>query len=123
MTFGFEDLLAANIHLDLLGFGLGLLGQFDLQHALFIVGTNLPRIDGTGQRERPSEASVLPLHAPEVLLFLFLLQLALAVHGEANCLKQVMTGLRSQRSMKRGFTPTPCLQRVTALFKGGHYTF
>ena len=31
-----------------------------------------------------------------------------------------MTGLRSQRSMKRGFTPTPCLQCVTALFKGGH---
>ena len=33
-----------------------------------------------------------------------------------------MTGLRSQRSMKRGFTPTPCLQLVRALFKGGHST-
>ena len=33
-----------------------------------------------------------------------------------------MTGLRSQRSMKRGSTPTPCLHWVTALFKGGHST-
>src|SRR4029077_6414577 len=29
-----------------------------------------------------------------------------------------MTGIRSQRSMKRGPTPTTCLQWVTALFQG-----
>jgi len=42
----------------------------------------LPRVDGTGQRERAGEASVLPLNATEVLLFLFLLDLALAMDGE-----------------------------------------
>ena len=31
---GFEDLVAANIHLDLLGLGFGLLNEVDLQHAL-----------------------------------------------------------------------------------------
>jgi|SRR5580704_6730309 hypothetical protein len=31
-----------------------------------------------------------------------------------------MTGVRSQRSMKRASTPTTLLQRVTSLFKGGH---
>jgi hypothetical protein len=46
------------------------------------VGAHLPRIHGTGQRERPGEASVLPLDATEVLLFLFLLDLALAMDGD-----------------------------------------
>src|SRR5712691_13391501 len=71
MNLGFEGLLAANIHLDLLGLGFGLLGQGDLQHALVIVGRHLPRIYRTGQGERPGELSVLPLDATEVLLFLF----------------------------------------------------
>ena len=74
--------LAANIDLDLLGLGFGLLGEVDLQHAFVIVGAHLPRIDGTGQRERAGEASVLPLNATEVLLFLFLFELALAMDGE-----------------------------------------
>ena len=43
-------------------------------------------IDGTGQRERPGEASVLPLDTTEVLLFLFLLDLALAMDGEGGVL-------------------------------------
>src|SRR6266496_4424037 len=76
---GFEGLLTADVHLDLLGLGFGLLGEVDLQHALVIVGAHLPRIDGTGQRERAGEASVLPLNATEVLLLLFLLDLALAM--------------------------------------------
>jgi hypothetical protein len=67
------------IHLDLLGLGFRLFGEFDLQQALFIVGTHLPRIYRTGERERAGEASVLPLDATEVLLFLFLLDLALAM--------------------------------------------
>jgi hypothetical protein len=41
---GFEGFLAANIHLDLLGLGFRLLGEFDLQQALFIVRAHLPRI-------------------------------------------------------------------------------
>src|SRR5260370_3301263 len=79
---GFESLLAANINLDLLGLGFGLLGQANLEHALVIVGAHLPRIHGTGQRERAGEASVLPLDATAVLLFLFLLDVALAMDGE-----------------------------------------
>jgi hypothetical protein len=59
MNFGFDRLLGANIHLDLLGLGFGLLGKLNLQHALVIMGAHLPGIDGTGQRERPGEASVL----------------------------------------------------------------
>jgi hypothetical protein len=77
-----ESLLAANINLDLLRLGLGLFGKGNLQHSLVRVRVHLSRIHGTGQRERASEASVLPLDATEVLLFLFLLNLALAVHGE-----------------------------------------
>jgi hypothetical protein len=43
-----------------------------------------------------------------------------ATWGNVNCRNQVsMTGLRSQRSMKRGFTLTPVCSEVTALFKGG----
>jgi len=44
VNLGFEGLLAGNIDLDLLGFGFRLLGEFDLQHALFIVGAHLPCI-------------------------------------------------------------------------------
>jgi hypothetical protein len=82
MNLGFEGLLAANVHFDLLGLGFGLLGKVNFQHALVIVGAHLPGIDGTRQRERPGELSVLPLDATEVLLFLFLLDLALAMDGE-----------------------------------------
>ena len=82
MNLGFEGLLAANIHLDLLGLGFRLFGEFDLQQALIIVGAHLPRIYRTGERERAGKASVLPLDATEVLLFLFLLDLALAMDGD-----------------------------------------
>src|SRR5579864_4678678 len=46
------------------------------------MGAHLPWIYRTGQSERPGEASVLPLDATEVLLFLFLVDLALAMDGE-----------------------------------------
>ena len=51
VNFGFKDLLAANIHLDLLGLGFGLLSKANLQDALVIVGAHLPRIYRTGERE------------------------------------------------------------------------
>src|SRR6266699_4852135 len=85
-SFHFKGLLAANIHLDLLGLGFGLLGKVNLQYALVIVGGHLPRIYRAGQRERPGELSVLPLDATKVLLFLFLLDLALAMDGEGGVL-------------------------------------
>src|ERR1700676_5797003 len=88
LNLGFEGFFAANIDLDLLGLGFRLLGEFDLQHTLVIVGAHLPGIDGTGQRERPGEASVLPLDATEVLLFLLLLDLALAMDGEGGVLDE-----------------------------------
>src|SRR5271167_4171556 len=78
----FEGLLAANSNLDLLGLGFSLLGEVDLQHALVVVGAYLPRIHGIGQRERAGKASVLPLDATEVFLFLVLLKLALAVDDQ-----------------------------------------
>src|SRR5579864_2206991 len=86
MNLGLEGFLAANIHLDLLRLGFGLLGEVDLQHTLVIVGSHLPGVDGTGQRERAGEASVLPLDATEVLLLLFLLDLALTMDGESAVL-------------------------------------
>src|SRR5207248_8013179 len=79
VSFGFESLLAAHVNLDLLGLGLRLLGEPDLQYAFFVVGAYLPRIHGARQRERAGEASVLPLDTTEILLFFFLLDLALAV--------------------------------------------
>jgi len=85
-SLGFDGLLAANSHRDLLGLGFGLFGKVNLQHALVIVGAHLPRIYRAGQRERPGELSVLPLDATEVLLFLVLLDLALAMYGEGGVL-------------------------------------
>src|SRR5579864_147002 len=82
VNLGLEALAAANIYLDLLGLGFRLLSQPDLQHAPVILSVYLSRIYRTGQRERPGEATVLPLDATEVLLFLFLLDLALAMDGE-----------------------------------------
>ena len=58
VNFGFEALLAANIDLDLLRLGFGLLGEVDLQHALVVVGAHLSWINGTGRRERAGEACV-----------------------------------------------------------------
>src|ERR1700731_4715468 len=85
VNLGLEGLLAANtnfldanINLDLLGLRFGLLGQADLQHALVIVSRHLRWVHRTGERERACEASVLPLDTTEVLLFLFILDLALA---------------------------------------------
>src|SRR5579862_9374800 len=46
-----QDLLAVDIHLDLLRLGFSLLGEFDLQYSLFIVGAYLPRIYRTRKLE------------------------------------------------------------------------
>src|SRR2546429_1562079 len=86
LTLGFERLMAANINLDLLRLGFDFFGEPDLQHALVIVGTHLRRIYRAGERERPREAAILPLNATEVLLFLFLLDLALAMDGQGVAL-------------------------------------
>ena len=82
-SYGFKGLLAANINFDLRGLGFGLLGEVDLQHALITAGAHLPWFHGARKRERAGKASVLPLDATEVLLFLFLLDLALAMDGES----------------------------------------
>jgi hypothetical protein len=81
-----QGLVAININLDRFGLGLSLLGQANLEHTLIIVGAHLPRIDGTGQRERTCEASILPLDTAEVLLFFFLLDLPLALDSEGGVL-------------------------------------
>jgi hypothetical protein len=52
-SLGFEGLLAANSHLDLLRLSFGLFGEVNLLHALVIVGAHLPRIYRTRQREPP----------------------------------------------------------------------
>src|ERR1700730_6014040 len=69
-SLGFEHLLAAHVNFDLPWLCLGLLCGPDLQHPLVIVRAHLPRIHGAGQGERAGKASVLPLDATEVLLFL-----------------------------------------------------
>jgi len=74
--------LAVDVQLDLLGFGFRLLREADLQHAFVIVGAYLLQIHRVGQRERTSEASVLALDSLEILLFLLLLERALAADGE-----------------------------------------
>src|ERR1700693_1579019 len=79
-SLGFEGLLAANSHLDLLGLGFGLFGKVNLQHALVIVGAHLPRVYRAAQREGPVELCVLPLAATEILMFLFLTR-SCARHG------------------------------------------
>jgi hypothetical protein len=45
---GFEGLVRANSHLDLLGLGFRLLGKVNLQHALVVVGAYLTEVHGTG---------------------------------------------------------------------------
>src|SRR5579863_9737008 len=81
---GFEGLLdaGADIYFDLLRLGFGLLGQRDLQDALVVVGRDFLGVYGGGQIEGAGEAAVVALHAAVVLFFLFLLDLALAVHSE-----------------------------------------
>ena len=86
MNLGFDHLLGADIHLYLLRFRFGLLGEANFQHALVIVRAHLPRIDGTGECERTGEASVLPLDTTEVFLSFFFLDLALAMDGEGRVL-------------------------------------
>src|SRR5579863_10586186 len=78
-SLSFESLLAANVDFDLLGLGFRLLRQSDLEDPFVVVGRHLLRIHGSGQSEGPGEASVLPLHATEILFFLFLLELTFAV--------------------------------------------
>src|SRR5258708_31096 len=85
--FSFQRLVAANVHLDLLRLGFSLLGQSDLQHPLVVVRRNLLGVHGCGQSESAGEAAILTLHAPIILFFLFLLDLALAVNGEGIVLQ------------------------------------
>src|SRR5690348_8274714 len=78
-TLAFESLFraAADVDLDLLRLGFGLLGQRDLQHALVVVRRNMLGVHGLGQSEGAGETAVLSLHSAVVLFFLFLLDLAL----------------------------------------------
>src|SRR5271170_3718055 len=89
--FGFQGLIsglfAADVDLDLLGLGFGLFGQSDLQNALVVGCRNFLGIHGGGHSEGAGEAAVLALHTAVVLFFLFLLDFALAVHGEGVVLQ------------------------------------
>src|SRR3954467_11727246 len=75
----FKRTLVANVHLDLLRLGFGLLSQLNFQHALIIVSVNAVGIHRIWQSKGASEASILPLHATVVLFLLFLFELTLAV--------------------------------------------
>src|ERR1700757_5073901 len=79
---GFDLLFAAYVDLDLLWLGFGLLGQRDLQDALVVVRRDTLSVHGLGQSKGVGEAAILTLHAAIVLFFLFLFDLALAVHGQ-----------------------------------------
>src|SRR6185312_2585450 len=78
----FEGFLAAHIDFNLLRLGFGFLCKLDLQDPLVIVRLNVLGINRVRKRERTSEAAILPLNPAEVLFFLFLLELALAVNGK-----------------------------------------
>src|SRR5208282_866251 len=85
--FAFQRLRAAllftgNVYLDLLRLGFSFLGQLHLQYALVIVGLDVLMVNSRGQSEGAGEAAILPLHSPIVLFFLFLLELALPMHGQ-----------------------------------------
>src|SRR5258708_30700386 len=73
--------------LDLLRLGLGPLGERELQDALFILRVHMLRVNRIGHAEGPQEAAVAALDAMEVLFFLFLLELALALHGQGVVLQ------------------------------------
>src|SRR4029077_11503540 len=81
-TLALDRLLAADVYPDLLRLRFGLLGQADLQHAFVVVSGDVFRIHCLRQAEAASEAPILTLHTTEILFFLFLLELTLAVHGE-----------------------------------------
>ena len=71
-----------DLHLDLLGLGLGLLGQRDAQHAVGAGRVDLVGVDRGRQREAADEAAVAALDAVEVLFLLLGLELALALDGQ-----------------------------------------
>src|SRR5271165_6184916 len=66
----FEDLAAANIHLDLLGLGFGALAQLDLQDAVAVISADVFGVHRVRQGERAGEAAIAALHAAEVLFLL-----------------------------------------------------
>src|SRR5438105_3616381 len=70
------DRLLADVDFDLLWLGFRLLRQSYLQHSLVVIGFYLLRVQCIGQRKGAGEAAILPLDAMEVLLLLFLLELA-----------------------------------------------
>src|SRR5713101_9193438 len=78
----FERPLATDVYLNLFRFGFGLLRQLDLQHALFIVGLDVVRVNCARECEAASEAAILPLDPAIVLFLLFLLEVALAMNGQ-----------------------------------------
>src|SRR5207247_6814808 len=78
----FERPLASDVYLNLLRFGFGLLRQLDLQHALFIVGLDVVRVNCARECEAASEAAILPLDPAIVLFLLFLFEVSLAMNGQ-----------------------------------------
>ena len=70
---------ATHVHLDLLGLRFGLLVQVQLQNAVGVAGVDVFSVHCRGKRERTEKRPVTALDAMEVL---FLLELALALHGK-----------------------------------------
>ena len=77
---GLECLFGAHVDLDLLGFRFRFLGKLDFQDPFVVLGLNVITINRVWERKRAGKAAILPLNPAEVLLFLFLLELALAMH-------------------------------------------
>src|SRR6266496_912509 len=80
--FALERLLTSHVDLDLLRLGFGFLGKLNLQDSLVIVRLHAFGINRVRKSEGTSEAAILPFDSAEVLLFLFLFELALAVNGQ-----------------------------------------
>ena len=72
--------LLADSNFDLPWLGFRPLGQSDLQNALFIAGFHLFRVHRVGQLESADEGTIPALNAMEILFFLLLLKLALALN-------------------------------------------
>jgi hypothetical protein len=77
-----ERFFTADVDLDLLWLGFGLLGQLHLQNALVVVRRHGFGVYRVRQREGSGEGTISPLNATVVLFLLFLLKFALAVDGQ-----------------------------------------
>jgi len=69
-------------NLDLFSSSLSTFRHFDLQNAILKISADLIAIGGGRKFERAGEGAVLPLHAPEILAFLILLNLAFAINRQ-----------------------------------------